>query len=70
MTLSAKAIADFAAICREDHGVTLSDDEARELAAGFFELMLLIGRPLPAGGCGPADGYGMMTPLTRSADRP
>lgn len=53
MSLSPVAIEEFRTIYREDYGLTLTDAEALELAASFFNLMLTIYRPLPETDCQP-----------------
>lgn len=51
MSLSPQAIQEFKEIYRQDYGVILTDAEALELAASFFNLMQTIFKPLPESGC-------------------
>lgn len=50
MSFSPAAIDEFKEIYRQDHGLTLTNQEALELAASFLSLMLAIYRPLPNSG--------------------
>jgi len=47
--LSKKAIEEFKQIMKEEQGVELSDEEAREAAEKLLNLFRVIYRPLPKG---------------------
>ena len=51
MQLTQEALDEFKEIYRQDYGITLTNEQALELAISFFSLMRAVYKPLPKCHC-------------------
>ena len=56
MQLTQEAIDEFKEIYQKEYDITLTDEQALELATSFFHLMQVIYRPLPDRTCPSENG--------------